>query len=67
MLASYYARSEYLRSRRPLKNVNIKIQRTAVLPILFECETWSVVLEEEHRLRVIKGCFREYLKPREIK
>jgi hypothetical protein len=31
----------------------IKIYRTIILPfVLYGCETWSVTLREEHRLRV---------------
>jgi hypothetical protein len=35
------------------KNINIKIHRTIMLPVLFYgCETWSLTLREERRLRV---------------
>jgi hypothetical protein len=35
------------------KNVKIKIYKTVILPIvLYGCETWSLTLGEEHRLRV---------------
>jgi hypothetical protein len=34
------------------KNIKIKIYRTIILPVLFGCETWSLTLREEHRLRV---------------
>ena len=35
------------------KNINIKIHRIIILPVvLYGCETWSVTLREEHRLRV---------------
>jgi hypothetical protein len=38
------------------KNVKIKIYRTAVLPVvLFGCETWSLTLREERRLRVFEN------------
>jgi hypothetical protein len=34
----------------------IKIYRTIILPvILYGCETWSVTLREEHRLRVFEN------------
>ena len=34
------------------KNVKIKICRTIILPfVLYGCETWSLTLREEHRLR----------------
>jgi len=35
------------------KNLNIKIYRTVNLPVvLYGCETWSLTLKEEFRLRV---------------
>ena len=38
------------------KNIKIKIHRTIVLPVvLYGCETWSITLREERRLRVFKG------------
>jgi hypothetical protein len=37
-------------------NAKIKIYRTVILPVvLYGCETWSVTLREEHRLRVLKN------------
>jgi hypothetical protein len=38
------------------KNTKIKIYRTIILPaVLYGCETWSVRLREEHRLRVFEN------------
>ena len=38
------------------KNVKIKIYRTIILPVvLYWCETWSLTLREEHRLRVFEN------------
>jgi hypothetical protein len=38
------------------KNTQIEIYRTVILPIvLYGCETWSVTVREEHRLRVLKN------------
>jgi hypothetical protein len=38
------------------KNTKIKIYRTVILPfVLYGCETWSVTLREEHRLRVFEN------------
>ena len=35
------------------KNIKIKIYRTIILPVvLYGCETWSLTMREEHRLRV---------------
>jgi hypothetical protein len=38
------------------KNTKIKIYRTIILPVvLYGCETWSITLREEHRLRVFEN------------
>jgi hypothetical protein len=39
------------------KNTKIKIYRTVVIlcVVLYGCETWSVTLREEHRLRVFEN------------
>jgi len=38
------------------KNVKIKIYRTIILPVvLYGCETWSLTLTEERRLRVFEN------------
>jgi hypothetical protein len=38
------------------KNVKIKIYRTIILPVvLYGCETWSLTLREECRLRVFEN------------
>ena len=38
------------------KNINVKIYRTIILPILLHgCETWSLTLREECRLRVFEN------------
>jgi hypothetical protein len=37
------------------KNIKIRIYRTIILPILYGCETWSLILREEHKLRVFKN------------
>jgi hypothetical protein len=35
---------------------NVKIYKTTILPVvLYGCETWSVTLREEHRLRVFEN------------
>jgi hypothetical protein len=42
-----------LSSRLLSKNLKIKIYRTIILPIvLYGCETWSLTLREERKLRV---------------
>jgi hypothetical protein len=38
------------------KNTNTKIHRTIILPVVLNgCETWSLTLREEHRLRVFEN------------
>jgi hypothetical protein len=38
------------------KNIKIRIYRTIILPVvLYGCETWSIKLKEEHRLRVFEN------------
>jgi hypothetical protein len=45
-----------LSSRLISKNLKIKIYKTVILPVvLYGCETWSVTLGEEHRLRVFEN------------
>jgi hypothetical protein len=35
------------------KNIKIKIHKTIILHVvLYQCETWSLTLKEEHRSRV---------------
>jgi hypothetical protein len=42
-----------LSSRLLSRHLKIKIYRTIILPVvLCGCETWSLTLREEHRLRV---------------
>jgi hypothetical protein len=39
-----------------IKNLKIKIYKTVILPVvLYGCETWSLTLREEHRLRVFEN------------
>jgi hypothetical protein len=42
------------------KNLKIKIYRTPILPVfLYGCETWSLTLREERRLRVFENSVEE--------
>jgi len=47
------------------KNLNIKIYTSIILPVvLYGCETWSLILREELRLRVFEnGVLRGLLGP----
>jgi hypothetical protein len=54
--ACYYPVKNLLSSHLILKNTKIKIYKTVILPfVLYGCETWSVTLREEHRLRVFEN------------
>jgi hypothetical protein len=45
-----------LSSRLLSRNINVKIHKTVILPVvLYGCETWSVTLSQEHRLRVFEN------------
>ena len=38
------------------KNLKIRIFRTIILPVvLYGCETWSLTLRDEHRLKVLEN------------
>jgi len=38
------------------KNLKFKIYRTIIFPfVLYECETWSLILRKERRLRVFEN------------
>jgi hypothetical protein len=51
--ACYYSVQNLLSSCVISKNLNVKIYKTVILPVvLCGCETWSLTLREEHRLRV---------------
>ena len=45
-----------LSSRLLYKNLKIKIYRTIILPaVLYGCETWSLTLREQRKLRVFEN------------
>ena len=53
--ACYHSVQNLLSSSLLSKNLKIKIYRTIILPVVFYgCETWSLTLREEHRLRVFE-------------
>jgi hypothetical protein len=46
----------YYVSRLLYRNVKVKIYKTIILSfVLYGCETWSLTLREEHRLRVFEN------------
>jgi hypothetical protein len=51
----YNSVQNLLSSRLISKSLKIKIYRTVILPVvLYGCESWSLILGEEHRLRVLR-------------
>ena len=54
--ACYYSVQNFWSSSLLSKNSKIKIYRTLILPVVFYgCETWSLILREECRLRVLEN------------
>jgi len=54
--ACYYSVQNLLSSTLLSKNFKIKIYTTKILPVvLFGCETWSLTLREERKLRVFEN------------
>jgi hypothetical protein len=51
--ACYHSVQNLLSSRLLSKNIKVGIYKTIILPVvLYGCETWSLTLREERRLRV---------------
>jgi hypothetical protein len=61
-----YSAQNLLSSRLISKNLKVKIYKTVILMVvLYECETWSLTLGEEHRLRVFENkVLRKILGPK---
>jgi hypothetical protein len=54
--AYYHSVQRLLSSHLLSKNLKIRIYKTIILPVvLYGCETWSLALREEHRLRVFEN------------
>ncbi|KAJ4427741.1 hypothetical protein ANN_25394 [Periplaneta americana] len=54
--ACYYSVEKLLSSSLLSKNLKVRIYKTVILPVvLYACETWTVTLREEHRLRVFEN------------
>jgi hypothetical protein len=64
--ACYHSVKNLLSSSLLSKNLKIKIYRNIILPVvLYGCETWSLTLWEECRLRVFENrVLRKILEPR---
>jgi hypothetical protein len=53
---AYHHSVQKLSSRLLATNVKIRIYKTIIFPVvLYGCETWSLTLREEHRLRVFEN------------
>ena len=54
--ACYHLVQKILSSSLLSKNLKFKIYRTIIFPfVLYECETWSLILRKERRLRVFEN------------
>ncbi|KAJ4434842.1 hypothetical protein ANN_23413 [Periplaneta americana] len=54
--ACYYSVEKLLSSSLLSKNLKVRIYKTVTLPVLlYGCETWTLTLGEEHRLRVFEN------------
>jgi hypothetical protein len=63
--ACYHSIQSLLSSRLLSRNVKDKIYKTIILPVLYGCETWSLMLREEHRLRVSENrVLRKIFRPK---
>ncbi|KAJ4436983.1 hypothetical protein ANN_17115 [Periplaneta americana] len=54
--ACYYSVEKLLSSSLLSKNLKVRIYKTVILPVVpYGCETWTLTLREEHRLRVFEN------------
>ncbi|KAJ4448244.1 hypothetical protein ANN_10258 [Periplaneta americana] len=54
--ACYYSVEKLLSSSLLSKNLKVRIYKTVILPVLlYGCETWTLTLREEHRLKVFEN------------
>jgi hypothetical protein len=54
--ACYHSVQSLLSSHLLSRNVKVKIYKTIFLPVvLYGCGTWSLIIREEHRLRVLEN------------
>ena len=52
----YYSLEKILSSHLLSKKLKVNTYKTIILPVvLYRCETWSLTLREEHRLRVFEN------------
>ena len=53
--ACYFSLEKILLSRLLSKKLKVKTYKTIILVVLYGCETWSLTVREEHRLRVFEN------------
>jgi hypothetical protein len=54
--ACYHSEQNLLPSCLVSKNVKVRIYKTIILPVvLYGCETWSLTVREQHKLRVFEN------------
>jgi hypothetical protein len=54
--ACYHSVQNLLSSRLLSKNVKVRIYKSIILPVvLYGCETWSLRVREEHKLRLFEN------------
>jgi hypothetical protein len=54
----YHSVQNLLSSRLLSKNIKVRMYKYLIFPvILYGCETWSLTLREEHRLRLLRRIF----------
>jgi len=66
--ACYHSVQNLLSSRLLSKNLKIKLYRNIILPVvLYGCETWSLTLRKERKLRVFENMvLRRIFGPRRV-
>jgi hypothetical protein len=66
--ACYHSVQKLLSSSLLSKRVQIEIYKAIILPVvMYGCETWSLTLREEHRLRVFENrVLRRIFGPRRV-
>ncbi|KAJ4439878.1 hypothetical protein ANN_08007 [Periplaneta americana] len=61
--ACYYSVEKLLSSSLLSKNLKVRIYKTVILPVLlYGCETWTLTLREEHRLRVFENKYPHHVR-----
>jgi hypothetical protein len=54
--ACYHSVQNLLSSHLLSKNVKVRIYKNIIFPVVqYECETWSLTVREEHKLRVFEN------------